>query len=116
VTGAFIGISLDSRAFTRPWVRFALRYILERHEHALLVLADELFVYTRMADWSGDSVKLHISQASAAAGELASQRQHFFFLKEKSAGSTLASGTASRWPPGVLFLIRAMRGYGGDCG
>lgn len=78
MTRAFVGISLDSRAFTRPWVRFALRHILDRHEHALLVLADELFVYTRMAEWAGEAVKLRVTQASSAAHELAAQRHRFF--------------------------------------
>ncbi len=79
MTPAFVGISLDSRAFTRSWVRSALTYILARHDRLLLILADALFVYTRTAEWSESrEVRLHLEKASAAAEELAVQRNRFF--------------------------------------
>jgi tRNA-dependent cyclodipeptide synthase len=44
---AFIGVSLDSKSFSRNWVRSALAWILERHSSLLIVMADDLFYYTR---------------------------------------------------------------------
>jgi len=42
---AFIGVSLDSRLFSRSLVRQALEHILARHERLLLLLAGELCLY-----------------------------------------------------------------------
>ena len=44
---AFIGISLDSKGFSRIWVREALKLILKKHDQLLIVIADDLFWYTR---------------------------------------------------------------------
>jgi hypothetical protein len=44
---AFIGVSLDTKAFTREWVRTAVLRAIERHDALLIVLADEISLYTR---------------------------------------------------------------------
>ena len=44
---AFIGVSMDSKLFSREWVRYALRYVLDRHETLLFIIADDLYKYTR---------------------------------------------------------------------
>ena len=46
---AFIGVSLDSKAFTRPWVRLALAQLVANYSSVLVLLADELLLYTRTA-------------------------------------------------------------------
>lgn len=45
--GAFIGISLDSKKFTRTWIAGAIAHALGRHDRLKLVVADDLLTYTR---------------------------------------------------------------------
>jgi hypothetical protein len=46
---AFVGVSLDSDAFSRSWVRFALTHILARHADLEFVLADRLLTYNKLS-------------------------------------------------------------------
>ncbi len=46
-TKAFIGVSLDSKLFTREWVRMAIHYIMMQNSHLVFLLADDLLPYTR---------------------------------------------------------------------
>ncbi len=51
---AFIGVSLGSRHFTREWILGAFEYILDRHDQLAVMLADEIWLYTRLADHNSD--------------------------------------------------------------
>jgi tRNA-dependent cyclodipeptide synthase len=46
---AFVGISLDSTLFSREWIRAALTHLLSGHDEVLLVLADQLLAYNKVA-------------------------------------------------------------------
>jgi tRNA-dependent cyclodipeptide synthase len=66
---AFVGVSLDSRLFTREWLRLALPHLLEQHDEVLVVLADDLLQYTRSASLVDGRVVLQLEAAASAAGE-----------------------------------------------
>lgn len=61
---AFIGVSLDSKLFSRTWVRFAIDFILERHHCLLFLLADDLLRYTRTAQVISNKTVLKIAETS----------------------------------------------------
>lgn len=46
-SGSLVGVSLDSEHFTRLWLRYALSYLLSKHENALFLLADGLLSYNK---------------------------------------------------------------------
>jgi hypothetical protein len=64
---AFVGVSLNSKLFTRLWIRSALDYILQRHENLMFLLADDLLLYTRSAIISEGVIVLDFDGASAFA-------------------------------------------------
>jgi hypothetical protein len=47
---AFVGVSLDNRAFKRSWFRWAISSLLARHGRVLFLLADDLMRWTRTAN------------------------------------------------------------------
>lgn len=61
---AFIGVSLDSKLFSRTWVRFAIDYTLEKHHCLLFLLADDLLKYTRTAQTISGKTALKIVETS----------------------------------------------------
>lgn len=61
---AFIGVSLDSKLFTRDWIRYALNVILERHNALLFLIADDLLRYTRTTQTISGKAVLGISATS----------------------------------------------------
>lgn len=65
--GAFVGVSLDGKQFSRRWVRGALRYMLAEHSRVLLLLADDLFLYTRSSRQHADAIVLDVASACATA-------------------------------------------------
>lgn len=50
---AIIGVSLDSRSFTREWVRFAISHTLARHKDVELFLGDRLLLYNKTVQDDG---------------------------------------------------------------
>jgi tRNA-dependent cyclodipeptide synthase len=75
---AFIGVSLDSRAFSREWVRSALGWILSRHGELLIVIADELLYYTRTSAACGDFAVLDFNHAKARVESRRKETENFF--------------------------------------
>lgn len=63
---AFIGFSLDSKLFTRAWLRQFVPYILDRHNSLLINIADDLFLYTRCSQ--------NMSQINFQDGELRTKK------------------------------------------
>lgn len=61
---AFIGVSLDTKLFSRAWVRSALDFVLGRHHSLLFLLADDLLRYTRTAQTISGKTIFNISQTS----------------------------------------------------
>jgi tRNA-dependent cyclodipeptide synthase len=94
---AFVGISLDSGLFSRAWVRRALEHLAVEHEQILLVLADELFMYTRAAYLDEAAVAVDIPQAHAAADALAGERQRFFEREIARLGEAAGRFRLVRW-------------------
>jgi hypothetical protein len=77
---AFIGVSLDSRLFSRSLVRGAMEHILARREKLLLLLAGELCLYNfSLPRESGARLDL-----AAAAARVQSKEEEFrrFLLSE----------------------------------
>lgn len=56
---------LDSKLFSRKWVRFAIDFILKRHHGLLFLLADDLFRYTRTTRVISDQTILKITDTSS---------------------------------------------------
>jgi hypothetical protein len=64
---AAVLVSLDSKLFTREWVRSALALLLAEHGSLMFLLADDLLRYTRTGrSFNGDSC-LDFSQVSSKA-------------------------------------------------
>ncbi len=61
---AFIGVSLDSRLFSREWIRFALPRLLAKHRSVLFLLADDLLLYTRSVERAKDRLALDFVEAN----------------------------------------------------
>jgi hypothetical protein len=88
---AFVGISVGCKIFTKPWVKKALYFMLDRHKSVLFLLADELLRYTRVARIEEEGVKLEIEKTSKIIKERSEQWQKFliseinqFFPKSES--------------------------------
>lgn len=60
---AFIGVSLDSGLFTREWIRNAIHHLLSRHETILLVLADQLLAYNKIANFDAGRATFDLQSA-----------------------------------------------------
>jgi tRNA-dependent cyclodipeptide synthase len=91
MTKAFVGISLDSKSFSRAWVRGALSLLASKHQQVLMVFADELFVYTRAAHPSNGRTRLELTKARAAAAALADERMRFFRREVDRLGAASAA-------------------------
>lgn len=77
---AFIGCSLDSKLFTREWVRYAIPYLLEHHNSVLFLIAEELLRYTRTLETGGSNF-LNFSGATDQVNE---RKDEFYkFLKSE---------------------------------
>lgn len=61
---AFIGVSLDSRNFTREWIDAAISHILQSHNDLLFLLADSLLAYNKFTEFEGASARLSIDRGS----------------------------------------------------
>lgn len=82
-TKAFVGVSLDSKAFTRLWVRDALVHLCAHYDQVIVVLADELFAYTRATELQGDRTIVHFPSSREAANRLSEERMRFFQRERK---------------------------------
>lgn len=61
---AFIGVSLDTKLFSRAWVRYAMNFILHKHHSLLFLLADDLLRYTRTVQVVSGKTILNIPEIS----------------------------------------------------
>jgi tRNA-dependent cyclodipeptide synthase len=75
---AFIGVSFDSKSFSREWVRSAMAWILEHHGSLLIVMADDLFYYTRTASDKDGSLFTDFVGATARVDSRRSEVEAFF--------------------------------------
>lgn len=74
---AFVGVSLDSRLFTRRWVSHAIPALLARHESLLLLLADDLPLYTRSVRDAGSQIALDYNAATLLVDRRSAEFRRF---------------------------------------
>lgn len=75
---AFVGVSLDSKDFNRAWVRFALKYLTGRHDHLMVVFADDLLKFTRTAVQKDDVVVVDFESIEPLVGRSRKQMWKYF--------------------------------------
>lgn len=61
---AFIGVSLDSKLFSRAWIHYAINFVLQKHHTLLFLLADDLLRYTRTAKTIDGRTLLNIPETT----------------------------------------------------
>ncbi len=76
---AIIGVSLDSRSFTRAWVRFAISHTLSRHKDVELLLGDRLLLYNKAVHEAGSQ---NVVDLQAAAERIAKRKADLASLIE----------------------------------
>lgn len=63
---AFVGISLDSKLFSREWIQMAVRCILDRNATVEFVLCDRLLSFNKtLSQESGGKVTMDLSECEA---------------------------------------------------
>lgn len=97
INNAFIGVSLDSKLFTREWIARAVKTILEKHDRLLFLLADDLLRYTRSSVCVEGSLTVDFPSASAMVRRRSQEIESFInsvILKLPTATNRV---TVSRW-------------------
>jgi len=61
---AFIGVSLDTKIVSRAWLRYAIKYVIQKHHSLLFLIADDLLRYTRTTRTICDKTILDIGDTS----------------------------------------------------
>lgn len=80
---AFIGVSLDSQLFSRTWVRYALKFVFQKHHSLLFLLADDLLRYTRTAQVISGKAILKIPETSQLVNRKRIEVQRFLHSEVK---------------------------------